>query len=85
MAQAKSHMVRISASSHEALYDIASKEGKSMASVLEDAVEQYRREYFFHSVNAAYARLRKQPEAWKEYVREIEEWDATLLDGLEED
>lgn len=83
MKQEKTHMVRVSRSTHEKLYELAGEEGRSMASILDDAVERYRREYFLHSLNAAYARLRQQPEAWQEYMREIEEWDVTLTDGLE--
>lgn len=33
--------------------------------------------------NAAYARLREDPEAWAELLAERAEWDCTLLDGLE--
>ncbi len=83
--QDKSRMVRIGKSTHEKLYELSGQEGRSMASILEDAVDKYRREYFLHSVNAAYARLRQQPEAWQEYMREIEEWDVTLADGLEDE
>lgn len=84
MKQEKTHMVRVSRSTHEKLYELAGEEGRSMASILDDAVERYRREYFLHSLNAAYARLRQQPEAWAEYMREIEEWDVTLAGGLED-
>lgn len=35
--------------------------------------------------NEAYARLREDPEAWAEVLRERAEWDCTLMDGLEDE
>jgi hypothetical protein len=34
-------------------------------------------------VAESYARLRADPDAWADYKRELEEWDAILMDGLE--
>jgi hypothetical protein len=56
-----------------------------MQSVLADAVEHYRREQFWDECSAACARLREDPEAWAEELKEREEWDTTLLDGLGDD
>lgn len=75
-------MVRISEQAHQALREIARAEDSSMQSVLDKAVEEYRRRRFLEEVNAAYAALREDPEAWKEVEEERSAWDATLGDGL---
>lgn len=45
-------------------------------------MEEYRRRRFLEEVNAAYAALREDPEAWSEIEEERSAWDATLGDGL---
>lgn len=75
-------MVRISEQTHQTLRDLARTDHDSMQSVLDKAVEEYRRRRFLEDVNAAYAALREDPEAWKEVEEERSAWDATLGDGL---
>jgi hypothetical protein len=53
-----------------------------MHSIPEKAVEQYRRQRFLEDVNAAYAALSKDPEAWKSVQEERSAWEVTLGDGL---
>jgi hypothetical protein len=38
---------------------------------------------FFEQLNAGYAEWRADPEAWAEHLAEREQWDATLMDGLD--
>jgi hypothetical protein len=45
--------------------------------------EEYRRRRFLKDVNAAYAALRNDPEAWQEIQAERAEWEA-ITDGLPE-
>jgi hypothetical protein len=56
-----------------------------MTEVLDRAVEAYRRQWFFDTANEAYARLRDDPVAWGEWQSELAAWDATLMDGLEDE
>lgn len=49
--------------------------GKLALSAEEDAL--------LEQMNDHYAKLRGDPEAWSEHMREREVWDAALLDGLE--
>jgi hypothetical protein len=49
-----------------------------------NAVEDYQRKRFFAVLNAGYAALRADPEAWQEEVAERAAWDVTLLCGLED-
>ena len=54
-----------------------------MQALLDEAVEHYRREKLLNAANAAYAKLRADPESWREELAERQQWDATLADGLE--
>ena len=77
--------VRINQKSHNILRQIASKEGKPMQTILEAAIEEYRRQSFLHEANAAYAALRGDPKKWKEELAERKDWESTLADAHEED
>jgi predicted transcriptional regulator len=74
--------VRISEAAHEALREISARTGESMQTILDRAIEEYRRRRFLEEANAAYAALREKPDEWKEEVEEREVWDRTLSDGL---
>jgi hypothetical protein len=74
--------VRISDRSHKLLKSMASREGLPLVSVLDRAVESYRRRQFLEEVNRAYAALKKDSEVWTAVESERAEWDSTLLDGL---
>ena len=77
--------MRVSENVRLSLGTLAAEMGVSMKSVLEDAVEAYRRQCFLQEANEAYAALRGDPVAWKAEAEEREEWDNTLSDGLEGD
>ena len=74
--------VRISPRAHALLRQMAVEERQSMQSVLDKALEHYRREKFLHGANADYAVLRNNHRAWKDELRERERWEQTLSDGL---
>lgn len=75
--------VRINDKSRNILRELAAREGKSMQEILEKAIETYRRQRFLEEVNAAYAALRQDPEAWATVQKERADWEVTLGDGLE--
>lgn len=77
--------VRISETSHRILKTMAEQTGQSMMDVLDRALEAYRRKQFFDQMNAGYAELQAEPEAWAEHLAERKAWDATLMDGMEAD
>src|SRR5713101_273967 len=77
--------VRISDASRDILRKLAAQEGESMQSVLEKAIETYRRQRFLKEVNKSYSVLRQNHEAWTSMEKELAEWDNTLGDGLESD
>ncbi|HMD84389.1 MAG TPA: toxin-antitoxin system protein [Terriglobia bacterium] len=74
--------VRISPRAHELLRQMAEEEQKSMQSVIDRALEGYRREKFLRAANADFEALRYNPRAWKEELRERKLWEQTLADGL---
>lgn len=73
--------IRIRPAAHQKLREISEKTNSSMQDTLELAVDEYRRKVFFDEVNAAFARLKADPIAWKEKLAERAEWDVTLADG----
>ena len=74
--------IRISDTAHGTLREMSRKEGKPMATLLDEAVETLRRQRFLEQVNAAFAALRASPATWESIEAERREWDATLPDGL---
>lgn len=77
--------VRIDPGAHAALAEIAKAKEVTLAEALRQAVELLRREVFFEQMNAAYARMRGDSDAWAEEQREREDWDRTNADGLDDE
>ena len=75
--------VRISPHAHEMLRQLAKEEQQSMQSILDTAIERYRRERFLRAANADFAALKRDPKAWKEELRERGLWEHTLPDGID--
>lgn len=74
--------VRISGTTHETLQHLSAELGESMQTILEQAVEQYRRRKFQEGLNQDFQALKEDPQAWREELEERALWDNTLLDGL---
>ena len=75
--------VRISEQSHHRLRELAAQSGEPMQTVLDKALEQYRRQKFWEECSAAYAALQQDPEAWKDLQKEYKSFEGTLMDGLD--
>ena len=75
--------IRISAQSKAILRELAEHEGKPMQTVLDAAIEHYRRDRFFRELDEGYAQLQANPRAWQEELDERRLWDSTLADGLD--
>ena len=75
--------VRIDEHALGVLRELAHKEGKPMQNILDQAIENYRRQKFLEQANAAFAALQRDSAAWNEEQREREIWDHALGDGLE--
>lgn len=76
--------VRITASTHASLRELARETGLTMQEIVAEAIEQYRRQRIMDLTNEAYDRLRSDPDAWAELLDERRIWDATLADGIED-
>ena len=74
--------IRISPRAHEVLRQLAKEEQQSMQSILDDAVEQYRRERFLRAANADFAALKADVKSWKQELRDRELWEQTVADGI---
>jgi hypothetical protein len=59
--------------------------GEATADLLAEAVDLLERERFLDVANAAFARLRDDPERWREEIRERSLWEGTLADDLSSD
>ena len=79
----QSAMVRISEQAHLRLRELAAQDGEPMQTVLDKALEQYRRHKFLEECDAAYAVLQQDSEAWADYQEELAAWEVTSMDGLE--
>jgi predicted transcriptional regulator len=75
--------IRVSRHTRELLQELAHTSGVSMQTVLEQALEHYRRQQLLATTNAAYMALQTDPAAWDDLEHERMEWDRTLADGLE--
>jgi predicted transcriptional regulator len=77
--------IHISEAAQQVLQELAERTGQSTSEVLDKALEEYRRKLFFEQMNAGYAELRADPQAWADHLAERKQWDATLTDGLDQD
>ncbi|HLJ55039.1 MAG TPA: hypothetical protein VKT77_08350, partial [Chthonomonadaceae bacterium] len=59
-------VLRISETAHRSLREIARMERRPMQAVLDTAIEAYRRQAFLKGLNADFAALRSDAEAWRE-------------------
>lgn len=75
--------VPVSEASQRILRELVEQTGQTMSEVLDKAIDAYQRKLFFDQVNAGYAALRADPEAWAEELAERKLWEATLMDGLD--
>lgn len=75
--------VRISREAKEILQRLAAQSGKKLQTILDEAIEAYRRQCFLEEANAAFAALQADTDAWQEELEERATWDKTLGDGLE--
>jgi predicted transcriptional regulator len=76
-----SSTVRISKESSQVLKEMAAREKTSLQTVLDRAIEEYRRNRFLQEANKAYLLLKENPGKWKVEMDERKQWEATLADG----
>jgi hypothetical protein len=77
--------MRVSEKAHHILEELAAIKKKSLQHVLDEVLEEKRREILFNTADAAYTALHNDPVAWQEEMAERRLWDNTLMDGLDPD
>jgi len=73
--------VRVSNSTHQILRNLSLEVGESMQTIIEQAVEQYRRRRFLEGLSQDFKVLKEDAESWQEELEERKLWDKTSLDG----
>jgi len=76
--------VRVSNSTHKTLRSLSTEVGESMQTIIEQAVEQYRRRRFLEGLSQDFKALKEDSQSWQEELEERKLWDKTLLDGAED-
>jgi hypothetical protein len=77
--------VRISSNSYQILKTLSAEEGQSMQSLIDNALENLRREKILEAANQAFAALKADKNEWNEELAERELWENTLSDGVEKE
>lgn len=75
-------MARISDADRALLQGLAKETGKQQQQILHEALDRYHREHQLAQINAAFAKLRDDPEAWAQELEERALWEATVGDDL---
>ena len=76
--------VKISASTLGKLKELMRMSNRSQPAILDEAVDALYRRTQLESLNRDYARLRRNPKAWAQTLKERRLWDQTNLDGIED-
>lgn len=74
---------RIYDSDHQLLRGLAEKTGKQHQEILHEALDAYQRQTLLDEINAAYNRLKSNPQEWSEELEERKAWDNALSDGID--
>src|ERR1039457_6607310 len=77
--------IRISKETYESAKTIARKKNEKIQNVFEEAMREYTKTQFFEELNASFARLKSNSEAWAEEKKEREAWAGTVNDGIEDE
>ena len=73
---------RILDSDHTLLQELAAKTGKQHQEIIHEALEAFHREWLLDEINAAFALVKRDHNAWREEQAERAAWDGTALDGV---
>ena len=77
--------VRVSESTHALLRELAVRTDRPMSTVIEAALEEYRRRLFWSLADREFQELRAETAAWQEHQEELAVWEAAAGDGLDSD
>jgi hypothetical protein len=74
--------IDISETTHKTLLQLAQTSGEDLVTIMDRAVENYRRYVFLVQADRAFATLRQNKELWQEEIAERQAWDLTIADGV---
>jgi hypothetical protein len=74
--------VRVTPETRERLARLSAAKGLSTPDLIAELAKRAEDDALLERMNEHYAALRRDPDAWGEFVSEREAWEATLLDGL---
>ena len=77
--------IRVSTETHQRLSELAQQLDLPLQEATARAVRLLADQIFWQQTNAAYTALRADKAASAEFDGEVAAWDATLLDGLEDE
>jgi hypothetical protein len=80
-----SKLIRVSDESYSKLKSIVKTTGASQQDIIDAALKNWERDLILKQANEAYMMLRKNDKEWAEEQEELQAWDATLNDGLEDE
>ena len=78
-------VVKLKPGTHARLQEIARGEKRPMGEVIADLLDRYDEERFWAGVRQQIAKLKADPDAWKDYMDETAAWDTLSGDGLEDE
>jgi hypothetical protein len=67
--------IDISETTHRTLLQLAQTSGDDLVTIMDRAVENYRRYVFLAQADRAFAKLRQNEELWQEEIAERQLWD----------
>ena len=76
--------IAINPKSLETLKKLSMSSGETIPTIVEKAIENYRRQIFLIEANRAFTALRENETLWQEELAERQIWDNAIADGLEE-
>lgn len=79
-----SKMIRISSETYDQIENIQSILGTTKQDIVKKAIARLNKELFLEQMDVAFKKLKKNKEAWKEELKERQEWQS-LNDGLRDE
>lgn len=76
--------IDISETTHKTLLQLAQTSGDDFVTIMDRAVENYRRYVFLVQADRAFATLKQNEGLWQEELAERKLWDLTIADGVDE-
>lgn len=75
--------VRIPRDTHEKLRQLAKERHETVGQVVSEMVQEAEDQRFWEEFRESVARLKADPDMWREFQEEQRLYDGTLMDGLE--